>query len=166
MCQIVCVSVMESKTLNTGSCGIIFWLWVQAWTEEDLHRSGWCSHHDRCIAAASTPHFVQRRTTLPQHCSIAAASLLHHSVLHRRATAAPLVPCRTAALHRRSAPHRRSTAAWCNTADRFRIHAASLQHHRTAAPQHRSIAAASLPHHFRSRICTASPRRTTVWPHR
>jgi hypothetical protein len=111
--------------------------------------------------AAASQHRSSIAASSPQHrCRIT-------SVLHHRATAALLVPCRTVAQHRRSAPHRSSTgtAAWCNTADRFWMDAASPQHHRTAAPPHRSIAAASLPHHFRT--AGASPRRPGgAAPHR
>jgi hypothetical protein len=96
-----------------------------------------------CRIAASPPH---RRIT---------------SLLHRRATAAQLVLCRTAVPHRRSEPHRRRTAAWAqhrlSLPDRCRI-AAAPPHSRSAVC---GIAAASQQHHFR----TASPRRSTVWPH-
>ncbi len=146
-CWSVCVGVeMESKSLDTGSCGIIFWMWVRAWTEEDLHRSCRCSH--RRIAAAS-PH----RTTLLQHRSIAAASQQIHfrTASPRHGRTAGAVPHRHAAPSFRAAPppHRSMVQHRRSLPDRCRF-AAAPPHSRSSALQHRR--------HFR----TSQPRRTTV----
>jgi hypothetical protein len=160
---------MKSRSPNTGSCGIIFWVMVQARTEEDLEgrrirrgppapiRPVFASPH-RCRFAAALCAAPRRTTAASQHRRrISAASLPyciaapHHGVA---AAAAPLVPRRTGAPHCRSAPHRSMGAT-------PPIASASIPlRRRTIA--HRSTTAASQSHHFR----TASPRRKMVWPHR